>query len=105
MVISLDKIRTHVIQTSENGVVNKDTVFNFAQVNNEVSGTYSGGLICEDKLSFAYYQLHTDGTMGNGVSTCEISKSQNGKLKLVEHFQWSSRPGEGGNAVTVITDP
>jgi hypothetical protein len=103
--INLDKIKMTVIQTAENGVVNKDTIFTFQQNGNTVSAEYAGGKIQKGFLvgqindnvfTFGYCQLQTDGTLDNGLSTCELSIAETGEIRLVEHFEWKSRPGETG---------
>lgn len=103
--INLDKIKMTVVQTAENGVVNKDTIFTFTQSDNIVYGEYSGGKIKkgylvgennDDVLRFSYCQLQTDGTLDNGLSSCELSIDMAGRVRLIEHFEWKSRPGETG---------
>ncbi len=94
----------NVIETAGNGIVNDLTIFTFTQTDNLVSATYSGGQILkgyligtvkQNKLSFSYCQLQTNGVMDNGQSECDIL-IENEKLKLVEHFTWASRNGETG---------
>jgi hypothetical protein len=103
--INLDKVKMTVIQTAANGVVNKDTIFNFTQNDDILYGEYIGGKIkkgflvgqfTNNILSFSYCQLQTDGTLDNGLSSCEISMDTTGKIRLIEHFEWKSRPGEHG---------
>lgn len=103
--INLDKVKMIVVQTANNGVVNKDTIFTFTQDSNIVHGEYAGGRISKgflvgqnnnNMLHFSYCQLQTDGTLDNGLSTCELSIDMTGKIQLVEHFEWKSRPGEQG---------
>ena len=43
--IDLNNIKMNVIETAENGVVNKDTIFDFTQKDNYVEVKYSGGKI------------------------------------------------------------
>jgi hypothetical protein len=106
--MNLDKLKMTVVKTAANGVVNHLTVFTFSQTGNMVSAEYSGGKIAkgylvgaitDNKLSFCYCQLQTDGKMDNGRSDCEIARSEKGKLQLVEHFQWGSRNDETGTNV------
>jgi hypothetical protein len=109
MKFCLDKVRMNVIKTAENGVVNHETIFLFSQENDVVSAEYAGGkirlgflvgkLTPENQLTFSYCQMQTDGTLDNGVSTCELSKNENGKITLTEHFEWKSRPGEFGTNI------
>lgn len=96
----------HVIETASNGVVNQDTIFSFQQEGTLVVADYAGGQIAQGFLVgqlseeghclvFTYCQIQTDGTLDNGKSTADIL-FENGKLRLVEHFEWTSRPGEKG---------
>lgn len=103
--ISLDKVKMTVIHTAENGVVNNETIFNFTQNANIVFAEYAGGKIEKgflvgqnnvNVLTYSYCQLQTDGTQDNGLSTCELSIDETGKIRLVENFEWKSRPGEFG---------
>ncbi|MBS0636784.1 MAG: hypothetical protein JSS12_04690, partial [Verrucomicrobia bacterium] len=99
--ISLDGIRMHVVQTADCGVVNHETVFSFSQKDGLVTAQYQGGKIAqgflvgkflaEDQLEFSYCQMQIDGTVDNGVSTCEVEFSLDGKITLIEHFEWKSR--------------
>lgn len=103
--LSLDNVIMNVIQTAPNGVVNKDTIFTFKQQGNVVTSQYSGGRIVagflvgkieNEDLSFSYCQLQNDGSLDNGASLCKLSQNETGKIRLTEHFEWSSRPGEKG---------
>jgi hypothetical protein len=102
--MNLDNVKMNVVETAKNGVVDQATIFSFAQTDSFVTATYSGGLIRQgylvgtvhqNKLSFSYCQLQTNGKMDNGSSECDISVEK-GKIKLVEHFIWTSRNGEHG---------
>jgi len=106
--LSLDNIRMNVIQTASNGVVNKETVFLFKQNEHVVTAEYSGGKIKigflvgtmdNEKLNFSYCQLQADGKLDNGSSSCDLSLSDQGKIRLIEHFEWASRPGEKGTNI------
>src|SRR6266404_3543973 len=104
--ISLDEIKMNVVKTAENGVVNHETIFHFSQKDGIVSAEYQGGKISkgflvgklqnQNQLEFSYCQMQVDGKLDNGVSTCQLSKNENGKITLTEHFEWKSRPGEFG---------
>jgi hypothetical protein len=105
MLKTLDKVTMTVIETAPNGVVNSDTIFTFQQTGNTVYGEYAGGKIRKgflvgqmdgSILTFSYCQLQTDGILDNGLSTCALSVEGSGKIRLVEHFEWKSRPGEFG---------
>lgn len=103
--LSLNNVKMHVIQTAPNGVVNEDTVFIFRQQGNVVTSEYSGGKIIaeflvgkleNEDLSFSYCQLQNDGVLDNGISSCKLGKDKTGRIRLTEHFEWKSRPGENG---------
>ena len=98
----------NVITTSENGVVNKNTIFEFTQTDELVFAEYKGGQIKKgflvgnmagDQLTFSFCQLQLDGKLDNGCSSCDLSINENGKIILVEHFEWASRPGEFGTNI------
>jgi hypothetical protein len=109
MKFSLDKVKMNVVQTADNGVVNHETIFHFTQDKNVISAQYTGGKIhmgflvgtlpSDNQLTFSYCQIQTDGTLDNGVSLCNLSKNQDGKIILTEHFEWKSRPGEFGTNI------
>jgi hypothetical protein len=107
--IYLDNVRMNVVKTAENGVVNHETIFLFSQKDGIVSAEYQGGKISKGflvgklptptQLEFSYCQMQIDGKLDNGVSTCQLSKNEKGKITLTEHFEWKSRPGEFGTNV------
>lgn len=97
----------NVIETSENGVVNQETIFSFNQEQDLVYANYSGGRIAKGylvgnlkgrKLQFTYCQVQVDGVLDNGKSDAELS-IHNGKIRLIERFQWTSRPGQMGTNI------
>ncbi|MBX3117516.1 MAG: hypothetical protein KF784_00505 [Fimbriimonadaceae bacterium] len=103
---SLDGLRMQVVSTADNGVVNADTTFQFTQEGSTVSAHYSGGRVRQgylvgelkaDELCFRYCQLDTDGRLDGGVSTCEVSRGEDGRVRIIEHFEWQSREGAGTN--------
>lgn len=110
MPISLDGLRMHVIRTAELGVVNADTIFEFHQQASEVWADYAGGGVRRGSLigtlegatlTFRYCQLQSDGKLDGGSSVCEVSEQQ-GRIRIVERFQWESRPGGGENVFEEI---
>jgi len=112
MAISLDGLRMHVIRTAESGVVNADTIFRFHQQANEVWADYAGGGIRRGSLigtvdgstlTFRYCQLQTNGTLDGGKSDCEV-RTHEGRIQIVERFQWESRPGGGENVFQELGD-
>lgn len=107
--ICLDNVRMNVVQTDACGVVNHETIFYFSQKQGVIEAVYAGGKIqrgflvgryqAENQLLFSYCQMQIDGTLDNGASECEVSRDENGKITLTEHFEWASRPGEFGTNI------
>lgn len=104
--ISLDGIRMHVVSTAEEGEVNAETLFEFAQGGSVVSARYAGGKVrlgylvgtmSADGLCFRYAQVDNAGRLDGGYSTCEIGRTAEGRIQLAEHFKWDSREGSGTN--------
>ncbi|WP_223826528.1 hypothetical protein [Flagellimonas sp. S3867] len=98
--INLHQIRMNVIQTAENGVVNRETVFHFTQEDDIVQANYAGGKIAKgflvgklmgNILNFSYCQLQIDGRLDNGSSKGKLSVTNEGKIRLIENFEWQSR--------------
>lgn len=111
--ISLNNIVMNVVHTDGIGVVNKDTYFHFNQEENIVTANYSGGGITKgfligimnnNKLEFRYAQLQTDGKLDGGYSNCEVNILEDGRVQVVEHFQWESREGTGTNVFEEVID-
>ncbi len=86
----------NVIQTANNGIVNKETIFHFEQDANTVKAQYSGGRIRNgyligqlnnEILKFTYCQLRITGELDHGESECILSVDKaSGKVRLEENF-------------------
>lgn len=103
-----------VVSTAESGVVNAETLFTFTQEGPVVSAHYSGGyvrlgylvgVITSEGLCFRYAQLDTNGRLDGGSSTCEIEMTFDGRIRLIERFQWESREGSGTNIFEEAPEP
>ena len=97
-----------VVETAKNGVVNKDTIFSFTQKDYVIEANYTGGkikkgfligTIKEHTFDFSYCQLQTDDVLDNGRSSSKLTVTPEGKIRLVENFEWSSRPGASGTNI------
>jgi hypothetical protein len=104
--ISLNGIQMRVVSTAKVGVVNAETLFTFTQEGSVVSAHYAGGkvrlgylvgIVSPEGLRFRYAQLDTEGRLDGGYSTCEISRTPDGRIRFLEHFRWESREGSGTN--------
>lgn len=102
----------NAVQTASNGVVNAETVFRFRQDGERVHATYAGGrvehghlvgLVRGARLEFCYCQRHTDGSLDHGRSECELRRSADGLVQVVEHFEWGE--GKGTNVFQELFRP
>jgi hypothetical protein len=108
MKIDLDGLRMNAVETDANGVIDRDTVFQFHQDGDKVHAEYAGGSIergylvgrlTRTVLEFRYCQLEASGTLGGGASTCEVERDESSRVRIVENFAWESRPGGGRNVL------
>ncbi|MEQ1808422.1 MAG: hypothetical protein ABL889_00750 [Terricaulis sp.] len=98
--------------TASSGVVDKATTFDFNQAGDVVSARYCGGSIVDGfllgrlasdvSLRFRYIQLDVGGNLDCGVSNASISRSPDGRLVLVEDYQFLTRPDAGRNTLEEI---
>lgn len=104
--LSLDGIKMRVASTAAAGEVNNETLFEFTQDGSVVSARYAGGSVrlghlvgvrAGERLCFRYAQVDHSGRLDGGHSTCEIERSGDGRVRLIEHFEWDSREGSGTN--------
>jgi len=103
---SLHGKRMRVVAAAEASALGRDTRFQFSESDQLFSACYEGGGIRlgylvgsrrENRAEFRYAQMTTTGVLDGGVSHCELVAAPEGRLRLVEHFQWESRDGSGTN--------
>lgn len=108
----LDGMTMNAVQTAPNGVVSEDTHFHFHQDGERVHADYSGGrvergylvgLVEDATFEFCYCQIHTDGSIDNGRSQCELRIDESGAVQVVEHFEWGG--GSGTNVIQQLRKP
>ena len=97
------------LNTSKNGEVNSDTVFYYRQNKNIVTAIYSGGNILSGQLiaiadangvlNMHYHHINSSNEPKSGkcISTPEIL--ENGKIRLLEKWQWTSGDNSTGESV------
>ena len=104
--INLDGITMFVSDTAATGVVDKETRLDFAQRGERVWARYAGGKVTRgwligrwiaDSLRFRYAQIEESHTIHAGQSMCDVQQLPDGRLRLIEHFAWSTRAGSGIN--------
>lgn len=100
--------RMTAIQTAPNGVVDRHTVFIFRQFDERVLASYAGGQVkwgmlvgrfVEEKLRLSYAQEDTGGEVEGGSSECEVRCLADGRIQLLEYFDWY-----GGKGLNIIEE-
>ena len=111
--VSLDGVRMFVSSTGDGGVVDAETRVVFVQRGPRVVGKYRGGSIrrgvlagavSDRVLTFRYLQVELSGGIHGGRSTCEISRTPDGRLRILERFAWTTRDGSGTNVFDELSD-
>jgi len=104
--IDLDGRSMFVSSTAATGVVGGDTRLDFRQRGERVWARYAGGSVTRgwlvgrcvgDRLLFRYAQREGDGAIHGGQSVCDVEYVSAGRVRIIEHFAWSTRPGSGTN--------
>ena len=99
--------RFALIQNSDNGQVDTETIFNYKQEDNLVTADYFGGtikygkIIAElksDELNMLYQCLTTDYQLKAGKAIAQISLTENGKIKLSLNWQWLTNGNDKGKS-------
>ncbi len=101
------KFRT--VQNSSNGATSAATVFEYSQVGNVLTASYSGGqiqhghllgLVGEDgEINMRYHQISIDGKLMTGQCTSIPEVLANGKIRLYESWKWTSGDFSAGESV------
>ncbi|WP_100610811.1 hypothetical protein [Confluentibacter lentus] len=97
--------RFALIQNSDSGQVNSETVFEYKQDGNLVTADYFGGTIRygkiiaalkDDELNMLYQCLTTDNELKAGKATAKISVTDTGKMKMNLNWEWLTNGNEKG---------
>ena len=111
--INLHGRRMYVSSTAAEGVVDTDTRLLFIQKGARVAARYTGGRVKRGWLSgrldgaeliFRYAQVELSGTVHGGHSRCTVQQVSSGRLRIVEHFTWTSRAGSGTNVFDELVE-
>jgi hypothetical protein len=95
-----------VSATAANGVVSGETHLHFTQRDDRVVARYDGGRVQRgwlvgrwigDVLRFRYAQREDTPAIHGGHSICVAEERPDGRLRLIEYFTWTTRPGSGVN--------
>ena len=104
--INLDGVVMCVSSTGDRGVVDANTRLYFTQKGPSVFARYSGGSVTRgclvgtisgSRLVFRYTQLENSRQIHGGRSICEVQRSAQARLRVIEHFTWRTRSGSGTN--------
>lgn len=94
-----------LIQNSENGHVNSETVFEYKQNGNLVTADYYGGnikygkiiaLLREDKLNMLYQCLTADNELKAGKAIAEIGMTEAKKITMRLNWEWLTDENKKG---------
>jgi len=112
--MSLDSVCLYVSSTAALGVVGSDTRLQLTQRGSRVFGNYSGGNVrrgclvgnvSDATLVFRFVQREATGEVHAGRSVCDIIRTHEGRIRILEHFAWTSRAGSGTNVFDQLPDP
>ncbi len=104
---NFDNKKFALIQNSDSGQVNSETVFEYKQQDNLVTADYYGGtikygkIIAElknDELNMLYQCLTTDNQLKAGKAFAKVSLLDTGKIKLSLNWEWLTNGSEKGNS-------
>lgn len=102
---NFDNKRFALIQNSESGQVDSETVFEYKQQDNLVTADYYGGTIKYgkiiadlkvDELNMLYQCLTIDNQLKAGKAIAKISMTDKGKIKLSLNWEWLTNGNENG---------
>jgi hypothetical protein len=109
--LSLDGVEMRAVDHLSEGLITAATLFTFAESDAVVSARYAGGRIVlgyligkrtADGIEFSYVKMDVTGRIDTGQSRCDLTRLPDRRLRLVEHFKWASREGEGVNVLEEV---
>ena len=95
----------YLVENSESGKVNADTIFKYQQEKNIITADYSGGTVKYGKiianlknksLNMLYQCITTNNELKAGKAIAEISLTKDKKIKLKLKWQWLNGKNESG---------
>jgi len=101
----------YVSSTAATGVVGSDTRLHFVQKGPRVAARYAGGgvergwligRLAGSELVCRYAQREASGEVHGGRSVCTVERLGSGRVRIIERFTWTSRPGSGTNVFDEI---
>ena len=102
-----------LVQNTDNGQVNSETIFKYKQDGNLVTADYFGGsvkygkIIADlqgDKLNMLYQCMTTENELKAGKAIANITLTDQGKIKLTLNWQWLTNENEKGQSEYIETN-
>lgn len=96
-----------LVDNSDHGTVNNDTVFRYQQKNAIITATYDGGSIkygkilakqVNTRLEMLYHCVTTQNELKAGKAVADISFSPNNKIILRLQWEWLNNNKEKGTS-------
>lgn len=103
--ISFNNKKFSLIENSENGKVNTDTIFEYKQDGDLVTANYYGGTIRygkiiayleNEQLNMLYQCLTMDNELKAGKAIAQISLTATNKIKLTLNWEWLNDQNKKG---------
>jgi hypothetical protein len=97
------------VSNSENGEIGQEMLFHYRQAGNVLSCEYSGGEIVlghlvglvdnEGVIDMRYHHINTSGDLRTGTCRSQPQIMSNGKMRLLESWQWTSGDQSAGSSI------
>jgi hypothetical protein len=107
--VNYDNKTFRSISNSDNGEVSDETIFEYQHEGKMVSAIYSGGNIVfghliglvndDNTLDIRYHHLNIMGELMTGTCLSVPEILPNGKVRLYEHWTWTSGDGSSGESM------
>jgi hypothetical protein len=101
--------RFRPVSNSDNGETSSDTVFHYRQSGRILTAEYAGGKILaghliglvdeKGNIEMRYHQVNHLGELMTGICQSSPEVLPNGKIRLHEHWCWTSGDGSSGRSV------
>ena len=100
--------RFRALTNTPNGETSSDTIFEYFQDGNVLTGNYSGGEIlhghligivdAQGNIDMRYHHVSKDLTLKTGVCRSKPEILEDGRIQLHEEWQWTSGDGSSGKS-------
>lgn len=101
--------RFRPVASSSNSETTEETIFHYKQHGNLLTAEYSGGNIRKGHLigivrkdgsiDMRYHQVNEEGNLMTGKCHSVPERMENGKIRLIENWQWTSGDESFGQSI------